>query len=171
MKTCCLSIVFLLYGNSSKQLALFFCSFRERTSAEFSKCFQTQLLMVNVKKTWCSSTIFLLHGNANKQFVFWNAMKTTCSSIVIIISCSWSCLMKTPVNSLFNIQSTDNDWVIWAVWVIWGSWALASELDINIRWKSSRLEKNRAIVLNKVQTITMGKIWHEIIFRGVNSFG
>ena len=41
MKTCCLSIVFLLYGNSSKQLALFFCSFRERTSAEFSKCFHT----------------------------------------------------------------------------------------------------------------------------------
>ena len=51
MKTCCSFIVFLLYGNSSKQLALFFCSFRERTSAEFSKCFHTQLLMVNVKKT------------------------------------------------------------------------------------------------------------------------
>ena len=95
----------------------------------------TQLLMVNVKKTWCSSIIFLLHGNANEQFVFLNAMKTTCSSIVIIISCSWSCLMKTSVNSLFNIQSIDNDW---AVWVIWGSWALASELDINIRWKSPR---------------------------------
>ena len=113
MKTCCSSIVFLLHGNGSKQLTLFtrmfFCSFRERTSAEFSKCFHTQLLMVNVKKTWCSSIIFLLHGNANEQFVFWNAMKTTCSSIVIIISCSWSCPMKTPVNSLLYIQSINKD--------------------------------------------------------------
>ena len=69
-KTCCSSIVFLLHGNGSKQLALFtrmfFCRFRERTCAEFPKCFHSQLLTVNVKKTWCSSIIYLLHGNANE---------------------------------------------------------------------------------------------------------
>ena len=63
-------LFFLLYGNGSEQLALFtrmfFCSFRERASAAFSKRFHAQLLMVNVKKIWCSSIIFLLHGNANE---------------------------------------------------------------------------------------------------------
>ena len=70
MKTCCSSIIFLLYGNRSEQLApftwMFFRSFRERTSAAFSKRFHTELLTVNVKKTWYSSIISLLHGNANE---------------------------------------------------------------------------------------------------------
>ena len=79
--------------------------------------------MANIKKTWCSSIIFLLYENANKLFVFRNAMIKRCSSIVIIISCSRSCSITTPVDSLSNIQNIHHDWVIWSVWVIWDNWA------------------------------------------------
>ena len=37
-----------------------------------------------------------------------NAMKTRCSSIVIIISCSRSRSTKTPVDSFSNIQNNDD---------------------------------------------------------------
>ena len=47
MKMCCSSLVFLLYGNTCEQLALFpvaFCSFRKDNSAAFSERIYTKAI-------------------------------------------------------------------------------------------------------------------------------
>ena len=110
----------------------FFNSLPEPRESRISKRFHTELLMhimVNGKKT-CSSTIFLLHETLvnslfsgtfaccsptrpndafskcfTSEMLTVNAMKTRCSSIVIIISCSRSCSRKTPVVSLSNLSN------------------------------------------------------------------